>query len=263
MKTLTIPLTGLGRDSFDHATGLRNLYEQFAFQATNGGHYCEMVHFDWHPDGDSSPDAVCRQILAAIRAAKADRVIILGHSFGAALELFFSQWLVRWHAGEVVVALGIMFDLAVNAAHYGVEQSISVCEAWDDDHARPYVPATSVEKLLAFFQRAGRPFGVCGCPVRLRDGVENIEVTGWTDERGTPVDHTSMISAPAVIAKCLEAMCGVFDNSSASGQGVRSLDILPAHLGEQHTPGPPFDGTRPAFAGNEDGALGHQSAGGA
>lgn len=196
MKLFLAILTGLQPNSYANARGMRAIADQFEAEAKAAGHEVVRYHLDWKEDGTpKTPDSLCRILRDKIVAEEPRIVILMGHSFGAALLLFFLQWLHAHFAHamvQVCVNLALFYDLAVNPINFG------------DDKGR-WVPPEVAPRVVSFHQHNGKPALICGWPVAPREGVTNHDVSRKTLD-GQRVGHTSLISHPDVIAASLAAM---------------------------------------------------------
>ena len=134
----------------------------------------------------SGPDGLSRYVRDQVIAAHPTKIIWLGHSWGGAFAMFFSQWLAAWYSGPnhdnppFSVDAFVLFDPVTNRLRFG--------EGQDSNWAAPLVVAP---KQLCFYQTAGLIWFVEGTPLKVQGDtgqVTNVDVTDVRDPRLGHVD---------------------------------------------------------------------------
>lgn len=187
MKILHLIFTGLGTSPVD-ANGDPKSPEQIAADCgmaetvdqvivASPSHTHTSKCFSW--DGNGSPDANCRAILALVHAAGADRVYVYAHSFGNSLLMFLLMWLMKWHQAD-----GFRMDLAFGfdpCRNFGTFGHLD----WDIGVA--YGGAKIVRNSWCWYNTDPfRVFGVVGTPFKNCPNI--IDVTDWTSPKLAHID---------------------------------------------------------------------------
>lgn len=184
MKVMQIIITGLGTTpanpsadpAFDDTRDCGMLKTAEAIRDQHPEHQHRIVSISW--DGNGSPDANARDVIAAILDFNPDFIFTHHHSFGNQFFVFLINWIAFWHS-----ALGVLINFAFG--YDPCKNPLFGNTGWS-------INGNVVKDWRAWFQKNGKPAFVCGDGFFDPEGWHNIDVTSWGDGHVTQDDYVGV-----------------------------------------------------------------------